>query len=110
MQAHLQEIARCVASGAHAVLLLDRAGWQTTGELKVPDNISLLFLPSRAPELNPVENPWQTSFSNRDFETYNDILDAAYETRNRTIEQLWKFISIGTREWAPKGHTKGHKY
>ncbi len=59
MRAHLREISRNVAPGAHAVLLLDRAGWHTTGELKVPNNITLLFLPSRAPELNPVENLWQ---------------------------------------------------
>jgi len=59
MQLHLEEIARTVAKGAHAVLLLDRAGWHTTGNLAVPKNITLIFLPSRAPELNPVENIWQ---------------------------------------------------
>jgi hypothetical protein len=36
MQAHLDEIARTVAKGAHAVLLLDRAGWHTTAKLVVP--------------------------------------------------------------------------
>ena len=45
--------------GAHAVLLLDRAGWHTTSKLVVPNNITPIFLPSRAPELNPVENIWQ---------------------------------------------------
>ena len=39
--------------------VLDRAGWHTTGKLDVPDNITPIFLPSRAPELNPVENVWQ---------------------------------------------------
>ena len=33
MQLHLDEISRNVAVGAHAVLLLDRAGWHTTGKL-----------------------------------------------------------------------------
>jgi transposase len=59
MQFHLNEIARTVARGAHAVLLLDRAGWHTTGSLVIPNNMTLVFLPSRAPELNPVENVWQ---------------------------------------------------
>jgi len=36
MQHHLDEIARTVAPGAHAVLLLDRAGWHTTARLKGP--------------------------------------------------------------------------
>ena len=59
MQLHLDEIARTVARGAHAVLLLDRAGWHTTPALAVPKNITMILLPSRAPELNPVENIWQ---------------------------------------------------
>jgi hypothetical protein len=36
MQLHLNEISRNIAEGAHAVLLLDRAGWHTTGKLDVP--------------------------------------------------------------------------
>ena len=55
-EAHLDEISRNVAVGAHAVLLLDRAGWHTTGKLDVPNDVTPIFLPSRAPELNPVEN------------------------------------------------------
>jgi hypothetical protein len=47
----------------------------------VPKNITLILLPSRAPELNPVENVWQylraNWLSNRVFETYEDIIDAA---------------------------------
>ena len=109
MQAHLREISRQVAPGAHAVLLLDRAGWHTTGELEIPDNITLLFLPSRAPELNPVENTWQflrqAYLSNRVFETYDDIIQAACEAWNRLIDQPWKIMSIGLRDWAHKGHS-----
>jgi hypothetical protein len=59
MQLHLDEIARTVARGAHAVLLLDRAGWHTTTALRVPKTITMILLPSRAPELNPVETIWQ---------------------------------------------------
>ena len=81
MQLHLDEISRNVAEGAQAVLLLDRAGWHTTGKLDVPKNITPIFLPSRAPELNPVENVWQylrqNWLSNTVFENYDAILDAA---------------------------------
>ena len=58
MQAHLNEIAKAVALGAHAVILMDQAGWHTTGALTLPENMSLLFLPPKSPELNPVENIW----------------------------------------------------
>jgi transposase len=81
MQLHLDEISRNVTAGAHAVLLLDRAGWHTTGKLDLPDNITPIFLPSRAPELNPVENVWQylrqNWLSNTVFENYDAIVDAA---------------------------------
>jgi hypothetical protein len=43
MQLHLDEISRRVAKGAHAVLLLDRAGWHTTAKLEVPKNITPIF-------------------------------------------------------------------
>ena len=59
MQLHLNEISRHVAKGAVAVLLMDRAGWHTTSKLEMPANIKPIFLPSRSPELNPVENIWQ---------------------------------------------------
>ena len=53
MNLHLAEIAATVAAGAHAVLVLDGAGWHRGGRLAVPPNISLLQLPPYAPELNP---------------------------------------------------------
>ena len=55
----LDEIARNLAAKAHAIVLLDQAGWHTTGKLRLPDNISLLPLPPKSPESNPTENVWQ---------------------------------------------------
>ncbi len=52
MQLHLDEIATKVGPGAHAILLLDQAGWHGATTLKVPANISLLPLPARSAELN----------------------------------------------------------
>ena len=51
MALHLEEIAHAVTPGAHAVLLLDQAGWHLSPKLKLPDNITLLPLPSKSPEL-----------------------------------------------------------
>ena len=80
MQLHLDEISRNLTEGAHAVLFFDRAGWHITPRLVMPDNITPNWLP--APELNPVENVWQylrqTWPSNRVFETYDDIVEAAF--------------------------------
>ena len=59
MTQHLAEISRHVADNAHAVLVMDQAGWHMSANLIVPDNITILPLPPRSPELNPVENIWQ---------------------------------------------------
>ena len=89
MQLHLDEISRTVAKRAHAVVLMDRAGWHTTGKLDVPGNMTIILLPSRSPELNPVENIWQfmrqTWLSYRVFETYDAILEAGCEAWNRLV-------------------------
>lgn len=109
MQLHLNEISRTVARGAHCVLLLDRAGWHTTGNLDVPKNMALIFLPSRAPELNPVENIWQylrsNWLSNRVFETYEAIIEAACGAWRNLLDQPSTITSIGRREWAHVGQS-----
>jgi transposase len=104
MTLHLEEIARAVAPGAHAVLLLDQAGWHLSARLLVPDNITILPLPSKSPELNPTENIWQFMrdnwLSNRIFESYDDILDHCCDAWNKLVEQPWIIMSIGLRQWA----------
>ena len=104
MQAHLLEISTMVARDAHAVLLLDQAGWHFAGALVVPENITLLPLPPRSPELNPVENVWQflrdNWLSNRVFSGYDDIVAHCCEAWNEFIDQPWRIRSIGRRQWA----------
>ena len=41
MQLHLDEIAKHVAPGRHAILMLDKAGWHTSSKLDVPENLTL---------------------------------------------------------------------
>jgi transposase len=62
---HLAEILQALAPGSHAVLLHDQAGWHVSRMLKVSSNITLLPLPAKAPELNPMENMWQFTRENR---------------------------------------------
>ena len=44
MAAHLIEISAAVDPGAHAVLIVDQAGWHLTPKLAIPDNITVLAL------------------------------------------------------------------
>lgn len=89
------------------MLLLDRAGWYTTSKLVVPKNITPIFLPSHSPELNPVENIWQYIrakwLSNRVFENFDAIIDAACDAWRKLIAQPETITSIGMRDWAHVG-------
>ncbi len=104
MNAHLVEIARAVAPGAHAMLILDGAGWHGGHDLVVPENISLLMLPPYSPELNPVENVWQYLRANwlaiSVFDDYGAIVDACCAAWNRFTEQPEVITSITSRTWA----------
>src|ERR1700756_2835151 len=50
MNHHLSEISSQVAADAHAVVILDGAGWHRSQGLAVPSNITLLALPAYSPE------------------------------------------------------------
>jgi hypothetical protein len=104
MNLHLTEISEMVSHGKHAVLLLDQAGWHLSGDVVVPNNITLLPLPPKCPELNVMENVWQFMrdnwLSNSVFENYDDIVEHSCHHWNRLIGQPWRIISIGLREWA----------
>lgn len=79
-------------------------GWHTTGSLFWPNNIAPILLPSRWPELNPVEQVWQylqaNYLSNSVFENYDAIIDAACEVWRQLPVQPQQITSIGVREWA----------
>ena len=105
MTEHLVEIGAQVAPGAHAVLVCDGAGWhQTGGRLRVPDNVTLLPLPSYCPELNPMENVWEYLRANRlcalVWDSYKAIVAACSSAWKFFVNDPDRIRSIGTREWA----------
>ena len=51
MNQHLAEISKCVSVSAIALLILDGAGWHSSPQLILPENIVLMPLPSYAPEV-----------------------------------------------------------
>ena len=104
MRAHLAEIGRRVRPGAHAVLVLDGAGWHSSPRLRVPGNVSLLPLPRYAPELNPVETLWeflrQNLLSHRVWDSYEAIVDACCHAWNRLMQMPDQIATITARSWA----------
>ena len=73
----LEQFARELPKGVHAVLIWDGAGYHTSGDVVVPENVSLIQLPPYSPELNPVENLWHYlrahHWSNREYEGYSGL-------------------------------------
>lgn len=81
MNYFLSEFSKSLAPDVHAVMILDQAGWHVSKDLVVPPNLTLIHLPPRSPELNPIENLWHwiTShyWSNRVHANYASMLDSA---------------------------------
>lgn len=101
---HLVDISRTVAPGAHAVLVLDGAGWHGGHALVVQDNLSLVTLPPCSPELNPAENVWQCLRASwlaiSILDDYDAIVHACCNAWNRFAENPDIVSSITSRKWA----------
>jgi len=101
---HLATISVEVAPGRHAALLVDQAGWHLKPRLIVPDNITIISLPARCPELNPQETVQEFMrdnwISNRVFTCYDNIVAHCCDAWNKLVRQPGTIMSIGLRDWA----------
>ncbi len=93
MSRFLAEFAETVPADTHVVLVLDQAGWHGSGQLCVPERISLVSLPSYAPELNPLERVWlhlrEHHLSHGVLVGYDELVVACCEAWNSlTAERL----------------------
>lgn len=104
MSLQLAAISAKIAVGAHAALLVDQAGWHLSARLAVPDNITIVALPAKCPELNPQENVWEFMrdnwLSNRVFTCYDNLVDHCCDAWNKLVDQPWRIMSLGLRNWA----------
>jgi len=89
-----------VGVGKHIVLVLDQAGWHVSGKLQVPKGITLVFLPSHAPELQPAERLWgltDVPLINKHFESLEHLQNtlephlAWLETQHQRIQAFTLF-------------------
>ena len=66
------------------IIIMDKAGWHTTNDLKRFDNIRLIFLPPYSPELNPTEHLWakirDMKFRNTAYASLDDVQKALIES------------------------------
>jgi transposase len=104
MRAHLAEIGRHVSPGAHAIRVVDGAGWRSASDLVAPATITLPTLPPYSPEPNPVETIWrflrQTHCANRVFDSCDAIVDVCRNAWNALLETPHRVASITSRDRA----------
>ena len=88
MSLFLAEVAQRHAE-EFVLMVMDQAGWHLAGDLVVPKNMRLLFLPAYSPELNPAEHLWEAlreeSFANHVF-TNLDAVERVLTTGLRALE------------------------
>src|ERR671913_2260287 len=98
MSLFLAAFAEQLEPDAHAVLILDQAGWHGSRRLTVPGNITLLPLPAYSPELNPVERVWlhlrERFLSHRVLDGYKAVLDAARDAWNALAAETGRLTSL----------------
>jgi transposase len=104
MQAMLDDLGQAVTAGAHAVVLMDRAGWHVARELAIPVNLTPVFLPAYSPELNANRRVWldlrERFLSHRLWPRYDDILDACCAAWNALLAEPGRIRSLCALDWA----------
>ncbi len=103
MKTHLAQISKATASGRHAVVIMDGAGWHSDDIGVGFDNISVIKLPPYSPELNPIEQVWswmrQHHLANRCFKGYDNIVNAVCDAWNDFVSNSKRVMKMCTRDW-----------
>jgi transposase len=104
----LYEFAKEVGAGENKRILLvvDRAGWHTGGEVELPEGIHLELLPSGSPELMPAERLWpltNEAVANRLFEDeIEELEEALVERCVELLDQAEAIRDLTNYHWWPQ--------
>jgi len=80
----------------HNILILDNARFHYSKSLKIPNNISLIFLPPYSPDLNPIERFWQDIkkiFKSKIFTSLKSLMDKVFNVIDKVSNETIKSIS-----------------
>jgi transposase len=103
----LGEFAKEVGAGKerHIVLVVDKAGWHTAGEVRPPEGIHLEFLPAGSPELQPAERLWPLSneaLANGLFEEIEQIEQTLMHRCVQLLDQAELIEGLTNYHWWPQ--------
>lgn len=106
MQLLLDEMTLALDPEAHAILLLDRAGWHRAKRLAWPANITPLHLPPYSPELNGIERVWlylrERFLTHRVFADAEAIIEACCLAWNALLAEAGRIQTLAALPWAEK--------
>jgi putative transposase len=100
MNAFLFELSKAYPKD-YILMPCDQAGWHKSKGLNVPENIELIHIPPRTPEMNPQEQIWKEvrkhGFKNTLFKTLDKVIDKLCDVLPHITNSIVK--SITGREW-----------
>ena len=78
------------------IVVIDNAGFHSTKNIDIPDNIALINIPPYSPELNPCERMWhyiKSKFKNHLMKNMNELREWLYEQVNSiTKDQVMSIV------------------
>lgn len=85
------------------LMVMDKDGWHKAKDLKVPQNMRIIFLPPYSPELNPPEHLWEEIrekwFPNQVFHSLNGVESVLVDALDSLEQSPEKVASIAGFEW-----------
>jgi transposase len=95
MNVYLEEMSK-VLGDTEALLVMDQAGWHKAKGLKIPANITIIYLPPYSPELNPTERLWKYmkdhTIKNKIFSTLKQLEEAICDFINKLDDSITKSV------------------
>jgi len=86
------------------VLVCDNAGWHKSQYIKIPDRVTLTYIPAYTPEMMPMEQIWRelrtSGFGNKYFNNLQEVDENIHTTI--TSIALETILSITQRDWILK--------
>jgi hypothetical protein len=95
---------KAVATGVHAMLLVDQAGWHKSTRLVAPPNITIVALPPKSPNSTGRKRlaVHARQLTLRVCKFLQHLVDHCCEASNKLVDQPWRIMStgrIGSNQW-----------
>jgi putative transposase len=85
------------------LMFMDQAGWHRAGDLKIPENMRIQWLPCYCPQCNPVEHIWdeirEKWFPNLVFQSLDGVEDKLVEALASLENNAGKVHSLTGFDW-----------